>query len=144
MGLPKPDFKPGSKENLKDRSVFLNPFVEADNAKIAILEKHVKMISTDVKTVNGKKICWNYRKNKCRFGHNCKYAHDSDLQIDPATIAASETNVQQIDTKKISGSADSEQPLRGKKRPGLSQNIVPGKKVMKSYNQQKRKKQSIT
>lgn len=30
--------------------------------------------------VLGKKICWNYRKGRCRFGHNCKFAHDSDLQ----------------------------------------------------------------
>lgn len=30
--------------------------------------------------INGKKICWNYRKGRCRFGHNCKYAHDSDIQ----------------------------------------------------------------
>ena len=29
---------------------------------------------------SGKRICWNYRKGRCRFGHNCKYAHDSDIQ----------------------------------------------------------------
>lgn len=30
--------------------------------------------------INGKRICWNYRKGRCRFGHNCKYAHDTDIQ----------------------------------------------------------------
>lgn len=30
---------------------------------------------------NGKKICWNYRKGRCRFGSNCTYAHDSDLHV---------------------------------------------------------------
>lgn len=48
----------------------------------------VKYIGNDCKVpgkdntvmINGKKICWNYRKGKCRFGHNCKYAHDSDIQ----------------------------------------------------------------
>lgn len=28
---------------------------------------------------NGKKICWNYRKGRCRFASNCTFAHDSDL-----------------------------------------------------------------
>ncbi|EEB15459.1 hypothetical protein Phum_PHUM369760 [Pediculus humanus corporis] len=54
------------------------------------------MISTDVKIVNGKKICWNYRKNKCRFGHNCKYAHDSDLQIEKSNIVPNKNSVKEI------------------------------------------------
>jgi hypothetical protein len=29
--------------------------------------------------INGKTVCWQYRKGKCRFGHNCKFAHDSDI-----------------------------------------------------------------
>lgn len=123
---------------MREKSVFINKFVEEDNAKKAILEKHVKMVSTDVKTVNGKKICWNYRKNKCRFGHNCKYAHDSDLQTDPSTIVPNQTNIKQTDTPQVSPPVDEEKKIgKGKKRPGLSQTLVPGKKVMKSYNQQK-------
>lgn len=138
LELPKPDFDPGSNDTMREKSVFINRFVEEDNAKKAILEKHVKMVSTDVKTVNGKKICWNYRKNKCRFGHNCKYAHDSDLQTDPSTIATNETNVKQIDASKVSSLIEDEnQMVKGKKRPGLSQNLVPSKKVIKNYNQQK-------
>lgn len=42
---------------------------------------NVKVSGKDnTQMINGKKICWNYRKGKCRFGHNCKYAHDSDIQ----------------------------------------------------------------
>lgn len=40
-------------------------------------------VDTDAHThmKNGKKICWNYRKGRCRFGSNCTYAHDSDLHV---------------------------------------------------------------
>lgn len=40
-------------------------------------------VDTDAHThmKNGKKICWNYRKGRCRFGSNCTYAHDSDLHL---------------------------------------------------------------
>jgi hypothetical protein len=37
--------------------------------------------------INGKKICWNNRKGRCRFGHNCKFAHDTDTAvIDPESV----------------------------------------------------------
>lgn len=32
-------------------------------------------------TINGKKICWNYRKRKCYLGTKCPYAHDSDVPL---------------------------------------------------------------
>lgn len=118
----------------------MNPFVEADKAEKAILEKHVKMISVDVKTVNGKKICWNYRKNKCRFGHNCKYAHDSDLQIDKSTIIPSEMKVKQVEEKDIEPAFARESIIKKKKLSGMSQDINPPKKLMKFYNEEKKKK----
>lgn len=31
--------------------------------------------------INGKKICWNYRKRKCYLGTKCPYAHDSDVPL---------------------------------------------------------------
>lgn len=27
-----------------------------------------------------KKICWNFRKGRCRFGSKCTFAHDSDVK----------------------------------------------------------------
>lgn len=138
--LPKPNLDGDLKEKLPDKSVFVNPYVEADNAKQALLEKHVKMISTDVKTVNGKKICWNYRKRKCRFGHNCKYAHDSDLQT-PKQQDITENQFGQVPASESYEIVDEAAVLgKGKKRPGLSQTIVPGTKVMKKYYEQKTSK----
>lgn len=117
--------------------MFLNSYVEADNAKQALLEKHVKMISTDVRTVNGKKICWNYRNKKCRFGHNCKYAHDSDLQT-PGPADVVENKFHQANTQGFDIIEEVTIKASAKKRPGLGETVTPGKKVMKRYYNQKR------
>jgi hypothetical protein len=133
-------------------SVFTNPFVEAEKAKSAILEKHVKMTPTldDTKMINGRKICWNYRKGRCRFGHNCTFAHDSDLHRSAAELEAirtpQETVICQTQYHKQVGINDDEevdqennQTHKRKKRPGLSQTLVPGKKVLKLYKAQQAK-----
>lgn len=124
--LPRPDFLGAAVKN----SVFSNPYQEEEQAKQAILEKHVKMVptKTDTVVINGKKICWNYRKGKCRFGHKCQFAHDSDLQ-----------RTEEERNEKAEMVAVSEpKPKKPKKRPGLTQGLAPGKKVMKTfYKQQK-------
>lgn len=143
--MPLPKFGDQGVVNVTN-SVFKNPFVEEENAKSAILEKHVKMIPAkeDITQINGKQICWMYRKGRCRFGHNCKYAHDSDLHSDisPETSDQSESNivcdslagsVPKVD--RHDASVDGE--VKKKKRPGLSQGLVPGKKVMNMYKKQK-------
>ena len=104
----------------------------------------------DVLEINGKKICWSYRKGRCKFGHNCKYAHDSDISKPsdskdvPSTpnstttgaalygdsgagqVPAVEAIIDELSTKK-------------KKRPGLADGIVPNKKVQKLYRKQQAK-----
>lgn len=150
LKLPAPNFD-ASKNTAEEinSSVFLNPFREAENAKEAILQKHVKMVEAkdNVIVINGKKICWNYRKGRCRFGHNCKFAHDSDVQkskdqIDAERSAAMQPTVVcqntqiglQIPQTDIEKNED-EPPISNmkRKRPGLTQGLVPGKRVMKQY-----------
>lgn len=146
--LPPPDFiDTSSTSNLPKTSVFTNPFKEAENAKQAILEKHVKMVNTqeNVRIINGKKVCWNYRKGRCRFGHNCIYAHDSDIQKSKEQLEA-ENQVQQTvlyesqqysKVKKDEAKQSEDSVMKGKKkRPGLTQGLIPGKKVMKAYHDQ--------
>ncbi|XP_026758059.2 uncharacterized protein LOC113517554 [Galleria mellonella] len=153
--------KPALGESSLQTSVFSNPFVEAELAKAAILEKHVKMVpgKDNVQMINGKKICWNYRKGRCRFGHHCKYAHDSDIQKSAEEL---ETEKQKLKSVVCEGAGtmtaapppqitmDSVLPTddavwdgtpekKKLKRPGLSQTLVPGKKVMKMYKEQKAK-----
>ena len=67
--------------SVSGKSVFANPYKEAEEAEKDTLEKHVKFTPKleDIKEINGRKICWNYRKGRCRFGSNCVFAHDSEL-----------------------------------------------------------------
>ncbi|XP_044271645.1 uncharacterized protein LOC123015777 [Tribolium madens] len=149
LKLPTPDFVGVSNDpDVPKTSVFKNPFTEAENAKEAILQKHVKMVDAkdNVVVINGKKICWNYRKGRCRFGHNCKYAHDSDLQKSKEQLQ-SEKQMQQTvvcqnqnlpepspqDLEKIKQEAVTQNAQKRKKRPGLTQGLVPGKRIMKNY-----------
>lgn len=148
LPLPTPDFN--GTPTLKT-SVFSNPFVEAEKAKSAILEKHVKMTPTldDTKMINGKKICWNYRKGKCRFGHKCTFAHDSDLHRSKAELdalnAPQETLICQAQHtngpphEEVEVDQENNQTTLKRKRPGLSQTLVPGKKVLKMYRAQQAK-----
>ncbi|XP_013100218.1 uncharacterized protein LOC106082322 [Stomoxys calcitrans] len=140
--------------------VFSNPFLEAEKAEIDKLQKHVQMVESEDHLIqkNGRKICWNNRKGRCRFGNKCKYAHDSDLvagidddnasevnneesQQNPppsinATIAKSaQLSHSSIQTYQSVESTDSK--LKSRKRPGLGDSIVPGKKVIKQYQTSK-------
>lgn len=125
--------------------MFKNPFSEAETSKVALLQKHVKMVENkdNVITINGKKICWNYRKGRCRFGHNCKFAHDSDIELTKEQLNNKSSdqmnsntnkqvnliqNISQDPTEDIDGP-----PRKKTKRPGLTQGLIPGKKVMKQY-----------
>ncbi|XP_024888951.1 uncharacterized protein LOC112465580 [Temnothorax curvispinosus] len=167
LPLPTPDFN--SAPTLMRTSVFLNPFVEAERAKSAILEKHVKMTPTldDTKMINGRKICWNYRKGRCRFGHNCTFAHDSDLHRSAAELEAlrapQETLVcqtryngqqqqqqqqqQQIlpptndDENEVDQENNQTANRKRKKRPGLCQLLLPSKKVYKQFKAQQQQQQ---
>lgn len=127
--------------------------MEAEKAKSAILEKHVKMTPTldDTKMINGKKICWNYRKGRCRFGHNCTFAHDSDLHRSAMELESARTpqetlicqtqyNGQAIFNEDEEVDQENNQTQKRKKRPGLTQNLIPGKKVMKMYKAQQQTK----
>lgn len=119
-------------------AVFGNPYREAEEAERAALEKHVKMVDSDDKilTKNGKKICWNFRKGRCRFGSKCTYAHDSDIQ----GMSSTPTPVDdQPSTSYEITESDTVNPFtkEKKKRPGLGDNLIPSKKVLRNYSSQK-------
>ncbi|XP_013782036.1 uncharacterized protein LOC106466311 [Limulus polyphemus] len=128
-------------------SVFANPFRAAEIIQNSLLEKHVKMTTpTNQMTVlNGRQICWNYRKGRCRFGHKCKFAHDSDI---PTSNRPEVTTAQEQGDYTLQDSLDeagSKSDVgKKKKRPGLSQGILPSKKIIKSYYKQKNLDKSQT
>lgn len=119
------------------KSVLGNPYREAEDAEIAALEKHVKMVDSDdkISIKNGKKICFNFRKGRCRFGSKCTYAHDSDIQgMSSTPVSESATT-----SSEIPESNTVNQPCKEnkKKRPGLGDSLIPSKKVMKMYSSKK-------
>jgi len=158
--LPKPSFMQESEKvsGLKfDSSVFSNPFRAKEDKKDAILEQHVEMThgQSTGRTINGKKVCWNFRKGRCRHGHKCSFAHDSDVKnsiVDSLytpkydsgaqmSFEKAKTNtVQPIQMTKEDPEEDigvSEETNVGgpkKKRPGLCDSLVPSKKAMKFHN----------
>jgi hypothetical protein len=89
--LPAPRFK---ETGIINESVFRNPYLEAERAKSAVLEKHVKMVPAKnyITKVNGKNICWMNKKGRCRFGNKCKFAHDSELYNSSTVLKKDESN----------------------------------------------------
>ncbi|XP_045474492.1 uncharacterized protein LOC123680570 [Harmonia axyridis] len=147
LKLPTPDFQVKSipdENGSQTNSVFKNPFLEAENEKEAVLQKHVRMVDlNNALAINGKKICWNYRKGRCRFGHNCRFAHDSDIQKTQEQMEAEKmllqtkgVVVQREQTSNVQcfpEEDDKDLNTSKRKRPGLTQGLTPGKKVMKNY-----------
>jgi len=118
-------------------SVFANPFKDAEDAVQCTLEQHVKFAPRleDIKEINGRKICWNYRKGRCRFGTECVFAHDCEL-LNKKPQATYDTESEFSDSA-VTISVPTTETRKSMKRPGLSQGIVPGKKVLKKYHEQK-------
>lgn len=134
--LPSASAALGNAATKRTGVVFSNPFLEAELHKKASLEHHVKMVNNDthLQLKNGRKICWNYRKGRCRFGTSCQYAHDSDLSVEKPAENES-TKVNEVEPTYIPHSS----AINKRKRPGLSDTIEPGKRVIKSYQQQQRR-----
>lgn len=163
--LPKPSFmqeiKDFTDKDNRDNpsiagemSVFRNPFRDREVQKKAVLERHVAMTTKqeELKTIDGRKVCWNFRKGRCRFGHKCTFAHDSDVKTTTTTtkdptpvenvaqsaatkaLASVKEPVMSYDEGAVITGEDSQGIGKRKKRPGLSDGLVPGKKAMKFYN----------
>ena len=79
-----------------------------------------------MKEINGKKICWNYRKGRCRFGSNCIYAHDELLRSEPEhqSVGHSHSAISLYKSKIVG---------KERKRKFKPHEVVPPEKVMKSF-----------
>jgi len=158
--LPKPSFMQQTEEisGLKyDNSVFSNPFRAKEDKKEAILTQHIGVTQKpETGTMfNGKKVCYNFRKGRCRIGHKCKFAHDNDVsksvtdnlysaKYDEAAQISNEKQNTDTRPKIQMGSTDDLNLTEDasvvsissgkKKRPGLSDGLVPSKKAMKFHN----------
>merc|ERR1719225_2305100 len=86
------------------------------------------------------KVCFNFRKGRCRFGSKCTYAHDSDVKQKPTTneepLSKKEAFLNTApSTEEHEDNPDAviENNKKPKKRPGLSQGLTPSKKAMKFH-----------
>jgi len=152
--LPKPSFMQEAEKvsGIKfDNSVFSNPFRAKEDKKDAILEQHVEMTQKQEagRTINGKKVCWNFRKGRCRHGHKCSFAHDSDVKTSvveslytPKYDEGAQVSHDKVDTmtvqplqmnRSMREEEEEGQKVR-KKRPGLSEGLMPSKKAMQFHN----------
>lgn len=142
--LPRPSFMVQQEDFKKDtskvveNSVFQNPFRVKEDKKKAILERHVEMTvkQEDQRTIDGKKVCWNFRKGRCRFGSNCSFAHDSDVKH-PKLLLQSQSVQQAGPSTVVDELSDDavviDKKTSCKKRPGLSEGLEPSKKAMKFH-----------
>jgi len=160
-------------------SVFNNPFRAKEDRKRAILEQHVEMTAKQedqTTKIGSRKICWNFRKGRCRFGHKCTFAHDSDvasslaaaeeragdnsttdtdnisyslgLLSDNRSIGGDTSQLKKFDAKQMNEMFEAKQAEieasettnavisnnKRQTRPGLGDDVVPGKKARKFYN----------
>ncbi|XP_055079707.1 uncharacterized protein si:ch211-113e8.11 isoform X1 [Periophthalmus magnuspinnatus] len=155
-GLPSPTLSSGmnklpppSLQACSDTSVFTNPFKAQADQKLHALQKHVPLTEQARPShIGGRRICVSYRKDgRCRFGIKCKYAHDSDLQTQPADChlqTGREAHTSACGAQGPQGNQhDTEDKSEGqkvtKKRVGLSNTLIPPKRAMKRYAMQREK-----
>ncbi|CAH1401520.1 unnamed protein product [Nezara viridula] len=133
--LPPPTFS----DKVKN-SVFVNPYLEAENAQIAVLEKHVKMTELPNKNaVKVNKICWMFKKGKCSYGKKCRFSHSNTASENKSKEVEDEAESHLSGDECIqTEDSDEELKKKRKKRPGLTRGLIPSKKVLKLYKKHKK------
>ncbi|KAM9324954.1 uncharacterized protein PAF06_001064 [Gastrophryne carolinensis] len=137
----------GSQGGASSTGVFSNPYKDKQQAQLSILEHHVKL-SDNNWLKGGKGVCLAYQRDgRCRYGTNCKYSHGSDLPPGataptPGDLLGSSDVLEMprdysLGVQGGDGGAEEIQSQKGKrKKPGLSNTLIPSKKVMKNYQKQ--------
>ncbi|KAK7087249.1 hypothetical protein V1264_021324 [Littorina saxatilis] len=76
--LPAPLLQTGEEEAVSGGtcSVFGNPFRQAEQAKLGILEKHVPLTEAAPKKPASKQVCFKFKKGLCHLGAKCRFFHD--------------------------------------------------------------------
>ncbi|XP_078087549.1 uncharacterized protein LOC144505307 [Mustelus asterias] len=137
LKLPPPVLEGGRSQPMA--GVFTNPFAQERRERLSLLEKHVRLTArVRTEEFGGRKICLAYRKDgRCRYGSNCKFAHDSDLPTyDPESGALNPPP--ELSPQENGGGEDS-RPKSSKKRPGLGPTLIPPKRSLKNYQAQRAK-----
>ena len=80
---------------------------DKEDKKKAILEQHVNMTvrQEEMRMIDGKKVCWMYRKGRCRQGSKCQFAHDTDVKTDRVREVKYDADAQISKEKNAKGAA---------------------------------------
>jgi len=139
-------------------SVFTNYFHKAEEAKLAVLEHHVKLTTEQLKTNKDqtkrqikKGVCINFQNGRCRFGTKCRFAHSISSE---ANEAGTDVSSEMLTTAPKFGLLPSARmPLaiepdddedafnmqkKRKHRAGVTDTLMPPKRAMKSLDQQRK------
>ena len=155
--LPSPLSSSSCNESVRS-SVFINPFKKAEQAKLSVLEQHVKLTDSErVERENRRNICNNFKKGRCRFGNKCKYRHVIDAVNTPKPQADTDSKTpeaqhgyygqhsyhgniaeDEVDDDSYFGQ------MKRKHRSGVRDNLVPPKKALRSLEDQRAKERPWT
>ena len=127
-------------------SVFFNPFLAEEKKKLSVLEKHVQLSEgkSDEDKHKSKKICFKFQKGRCRVGDRCKFSHG--MAESGATNTETEKPREPSLAPSISTSGtryepgeeeESWEPKKKKKKPGVTDSLVPPKRAMVAYEKQR-------
>ncbi|XP_072280503.1 uncharacterized protein [Pyxicephalus adspersus] len=143
--LPAPRLE--TKSKVSPSGVFSNPFQDEERAQLSILERHVKLSDSNW-AKGGKGVCLAYQKDgRCRYGTKCKYSHGTDLPQGATMSSQGGLSRSGGDAPEIVGDSsglqigdevgEDTQVEKGKrKKPGVSNTLIPPKKALKSYQKQ--------
>ncbi|XP_061179688.1 uncharacterized protein LOC133205563 [Saccostrea echinata] len=143
--LPQPVFDADNEKELL--SVFTNPYEQAEQAKNTVLEKHVKMVERNIPKGKAGQVCFKYKKGKCPYGKNCRYSHDlsSELISKPPAMTEEKSvfdfHHHSVTVQKIEPELEDDDNYmanaKRKKRSGITDNLLPPKRALKSLDKQR-------
>ena len=142
-------------------SVFTNYFHKAEEAKLAVLEHHVKLTTEQLKANDGqakrknkKNVCISFQRGRCRFGAKCRFAHSiSSEAIETGNDLRTEVSVF---TPKFGLLPSAHMPLsmepdededvqkKRKHRSGVTDTLLPPKRAMQSLDLQRKEERPWT
>jgi len=138
-------------------SVFTNYYHKAEEAKLAVLEHHVKLTAEQLKAdnkaakrQNKKGACVSFQRGRCRFGNKCRFAHT--ISSESNETGADVSSEMPTSAPKFGLLPSAHMPLsiepeddedaynmqkKRKHKSGVTDTLMPPKRAMKSLDQQR-------
>jgi len=139
-------------------SVFTNYYHKAEEAKLAVLEHHVKLTAEQLKAdnkptkrQNKKGVCVSFQRGRCRFGSKCRFAHT--ISSESNETGADVSSEMPTSAPKFGLLPSAQMPLsvepdddedaynmqkKRKHKAGVTDSLMPPKRAMKSLDQQRK------